>query len=132
MALVMALGTAAARAAGGTEVYGTYSIANVTDLGTEMRVTLRIRLTNNTKVGLSVTRVGLRMLGAGHPQSDVAASLPLAPRETASLDQDFTLSREAYSRWRKNTVIPLAVTYDSGGGRAITRTIALAAEEKAE
>ena len=128
--LVLALGVLVDRAAGGAaEVVGYYRVASVTDLGTEVRLTLHLRLLNNTQRELSIIRMGPRVLAAGQRAADVAASLPLEPRESREIDQDFTLSRDAYRHLRKNSPIPLAVTYQSGTGRAVTRTIALFPEE---
>jgi len=114
------------------ELRGSYQVVSVTDLGAEVHVTLHIRLTNATASTLSITKVGLRLAPAARGQADTAASLPLGPRKTGSIDQDFTISPQAYRAWRKGAPIPLALTYDSGSGRTVVRTIALVRQEVAE
>jgi len=56
---ILLLAAAAAAQTAGNEVTGFYSVRQATDLGTMVRVTLHIRLVNNTPQELSILRVDL-------------------------------------------------------------------------
>jgi len=107
------------------DVAGFYGVKNVNDLGTQVRVTLQVRLTNTGESDLSTAKLALRSsLPAG---KDHGAITPLAlrPRATASFTQDFTISRTEYEMWKKGAKPALSISTQTAGGKTLTRTIKL-------
>jgi hypothetical protein len=123
--LLLAMWAVALQAAGGNEVIGTYRVVEVASLGTDVRVTLRIRLVNNTQDDLSITQFGLRPPSGAAQSTATSAWANLRPRESASFTSDFTIPRAEYERWKKGVPPTLAVTFQPAGGREITRGVAL-------
>jgi len=111
--------------AGGNEVEGTYRVGNVTDLGPQVRVTLHIRLSNNTHGDLSVLQVALHEAAPARKAAATAAWAQLQPRKVTTVEQEFVISRREYERWSRGGSPMLEVTFQQAGGRAVTRTIVL-------
>jgi len=125
VALFLSLTTATAARAAGNEVIGSYRLEQVTDLGPQVRVTLHIRLLNNSAQNLSISKVALSDLHPGANQQAISAWAQLQPRQTTTLDQQFVVSRQEYERWRKGARPALQVALQPEAGRTVQRTILL-------
>jgi hypothetical protein len=111
--------------AAGTELVGTYRVEQVTDLGPHVRVTLHIRLINNSPQELSISRIALRDMHQRGKAAETSAWARLQPREIATVEQEFVISRAEYERWSKGARPMLQVALQPEGGREVMRTIAL-------
>jgi len=111
--------------AAGNEVVGAYWFAGVTDQGTQVCVTLHLRLVNNDSRELTISGYALRGLLPRGRQAPVTAAAHLLPREAAEFTQQFTVPRAEYERWRKGARPLLQVTLQSEEGREVTRTVEL-------
>lgn len=114
----------AARAAG-NEVVGFYRVEQVTDLGPQVRVTLYIRLTNNSAAELSITKVALRDMRQPAKPAVTSAWAQLQPREATTVEQEFVVSRAEYQSWSRGARPMLQVALQPAGGREVARTIPL-------
>lgn len=121
--LLLAAATTAQSA--GNEVVGFYRVEQVTDLGPQVRVSLHIRLVNNSPQELSITKVALHDLHQGGRPVEAAAWARLRPREGTTLEQEFVVSRAEYKSWSKGAGPALQVTFQPAEGREMMRTIAL-------
>jgi len=110
----------------GNELAGTYRVKQVTDLGSEVRVTLHIRLINNTSQNLVVTDLALRDLRRSGKAEAVPVGTSLQPREGATVEQEFVISRAEYERWSKGVRPALEVRLQPAGGREVRRAVYLA------
>lgn len=120
--LFWAIGVACAE---GNEVVGTYRVEQVTDLGSEVRLTLHIRLVNNSPQDLVLTQVSLRDLRAREKPVAVAAWARLRPREGTTVEHDFVISRAEYQSWSKGVRPTLLVGLQPGGSREVVRIVQL-------
>jgi len=123
--LVSLLLAGAALQAAGTELAGTYRVEQVTDLGSEVRVTLHIRLVNNTTQDLAVVEISLRDLHQSGERAAVPAVTRLQPREGTTVEHEFVVSRAEYERWSKGVRPALEVRLQSAGGREVRRAVYL-------
>ncbi len=123
--LVMLLAAATTADTAGNEVIGFYRVEQVTDLGSQVRVTLHIRLTNNSASELSITQVALRDLGQPGKPAASAAWARLGPREATSVDNQFVISRAEYGRWSRGGRPALRVTFQNSQGRTLMRIVSL-------
>ena len=111
--------------AAGNEVVGFYRIVQTTVLGTEVAASLQIRLVNNNQPELFVTKLALFSRTPAKKPTETAVSARLAPRESATFTEVFTVSRAEYERWRKGARPALRVTFQPSEGGEIMRTIDL-------
>ena len=125
LALCLSLTAATAARAAGNEVTGSYRVEQVTDLGPQVRVTLHIRLLNNSLQELSITRIAFRDMHRGGKPAESSAWARLQPREGATVEQQFVVPRAEYQRWSKGTRPMLQVAFQPAGGREVMRTIQL-------
>jgi len=123
--LFLLLVTGGAVCAGGRELLGTYRIEQISDLGGEVRVTMHIRLLNNSPQNLSITKIALRDTHQRRNPAGTSAWSRLEPREAATVDQEFVVSRAEYESWSKGARPMLQVAYQPAGGREVARTIVL-------
>ncbi|HUJ41262.1 MAG TPA: hypothetical protein VLW54_12010 [Candidatus Acidoferrales bacterium] len=116
--------------AAGNEVTGFYRVTQVTDLGKQVRVTLHIRLANNTRQDLSITRVGIHPSAApvAAPRDMQSSWAYLEQRQSAGMDQVFVVSRAEYTRWTHGGHPALRVEFQPAGGATQVRTIPLRPE----
>lgn len=122
--ILLCLVTMAVRAAG-NEVVGFYRVEQTTDLGSQVRVTLHIRLVNNTAQELAITKVALHDMQQRGGQAEVAAWARLEPRGATSVDNEFVISRAEYASWNRGVHPSLQVAFQPAGGREVVRTVAL-------
>ena len=101
--------------AGDQAVKGSYWVIGTTDLGTEVRVNLRIRLFNAGEDRLFITGLGLadplhRVRGSE------SKSLILEPHNPSSFTQEFTVSTREYDLWQKGHRPQLLLKIQLAGG----------------
>jgi len=123
--LLASLVAAPVRAAG-PELAGSYRIEQVTNLGGQVRVTLHVRLVNNSQGEVFVTQAALETRSRKQgPAAAAAVVTRLAPRESTTLEQQVVVSRAEYESWTKGERPSLRVALRPGTGNAVTRTISL-------
>ena len=122
---VLCFAAAAAAQTGGTEVRGFYSVGPVTDLGKEVRVTLHIRLVNNSAQELSILRVGIHDAARSGPAAETSAWARLAKSEGTTMDKQFVVSKAEYARWRHGGQPVLQVAFQPDGGSQLRRAVRL-------
>lgn len=109
----------------GNELAGTYRVEKLDDLGSELRVTLHIRLINNTAQDLGVNDFALRDLHQRARLAAIPARIRLQPREGTTLEHDFVVSRVEYESWNHRVRPTLEVRVQPAGGREVRRSIQL-------
>jgi hypothetical protein len=112
-------------AQGPHDVAGFYSMKNVNDLGSQVRVTLLVRLANTGEADLSTAKLSLRSSLPARKDHGAIAPLSLRPHGNASFTQDFTISRTEYEMWKKGARPSLSLSAQTAGGKTFTRTIKL-------
>jgi hypothetical protein len=116
-----ALGTGAT-----TIISGSYRVVDTTDLGTDVRVTLSIRLTNPGDSLLFVSKVGLLDLTpAAHGTGEVPVSVNIEPNSSSSFNQDFTIPKAAYELMEKGVRPRLILQVQPAGAAETKLTISL-------
>jgi hypothetical protein len=122
--LLLALSSPAASAA--PAVSGSYRVVDTADLGTDVRVTLSIRLTNPSDNVLLISKVGLLGLApAAHATEEVPVSVNIEPNSSSSFTQDFTIPKAAYELMGKGVRPRLILQVQSAGGAETKLVISL-------
>ena len=120
-----ALGICAPRCGAGQVVSGVYKVTETTDLGTQMRVTMYIRLTNAGDDRIFVIQARLRSFLHPGKSEDKPAGVILEPHGSAEFTQDFTISNQEYEMWSKGARPHLGLKVQVAGGTETTMTISL-------
>ena len=123
--LLLALGIHPPRGVAGQTVAGTYKVTETKDLGTQVRVTLEIRLMNASEDKLFVTQVRLRNFLLPGRIADEPAGVILEPHGSAEFTQQFTIAKQEYELWRKGARPHLGLKVQVAGGAETTMTIPL-------
>jgi len=121
--ILLALSCPAASAA--PAVSGSYRVVDTADLGTDVRVTLSIRLTNPSDNVLLISKVGLLGLApAVHATEEVPVSVNIDPNSSSSFTQDFTIPKAAYELMGKG-IRPRLILQVQSAGEDDTLTVSL-------
>ena len=125
LVLLLALGICSPRGVAGQLVSGVYKVTETTDLGTQMRVTMHIRLMNAGNDGIFVIQVRLR--GFLHPgrSEDKTVGVILEPHGSAEFTQDFIIQKQDYELWGKGVRPRVDLRMQVGGGQETTMTLEL-------
>ncbi len=106
-------------------VVGTYGVKEITDLGPESRVTLRIRLINRSDTDLSDARLTVRSF---LPLAKSAATIPpvfLRPGSDVDFTQEVIIPRAERALWEKGARLLLTIQFRNAEGKEASQTIAL-------
>ena len=132
---LFALGICSPRGVAGQLVSGVYKITQTTDLGTEVRVTMQIRLMNASDDRMFVTQVlqndvdGLvRRLREFLPHgkaTDEPVNVILEPHGSSEFTQEFTIAKQEYELWSRGARPHLGLKVQVAGGAETTITIPL-------
>ncbi len=125
LVLLLLLAVATTVKADGYEVTGFYRVTQVTDLGPQVRVSLHIRLLNNTSQNVSITHLSLHDLHAQGRPSPVPGWTTLQPRQVTTVEQQFVISKWEYQSWSKGARPMLQVALQSAGAHEVARAIPL-------
>ncbi|SRR5258708_33387207 len=123
--LLLALGIHAPQGAAGQVVSGIYKVTETADLGTQMRVTLQIRLMNAGEDRIFVTQARLRGFPHSGRSEDKPAHVILEPHGSSEFTQEFTIAKQEYELWGKGARPHLGLNVQVAGGGTTTITIPL-------
>jgi hypothetical protein len=123
--LLAALCAGIAQAADDHEVTAFYKVADSTDLGTEVRVTLQIRFVNNGDQSLTITKASLQSLWppSGKAENDLSVILP--PHKSAQATCQFVVSPNELAEWKTGMRPRLLLRLQNQDGKEITRSVVL-------
>ena len=125
LVLLLALGICSPRGVAGQILSGVYKVTETTDLVTQMRVTMHIRLMNAGGDRIFVNQARLR--GPLHPgrSEDKAVGVILEPHGSAEFTQDFIIQKQDYELWSKGELPHLGLRMQVSGAAETTMTISL-------
>jgi hypothetical protein len=94
-----------------------YQIDQVTDLGTDVRVSLRLRLMNQSDDVLLIDHIALQTFipGPNGKGQGCSTSTELGAHGSETLTQDFTISRAEYEVWQRGIRPRLALNIQVSG-----------------
>ncbi len=122
---LFALGICSPRGVAGQFVSGVYKITQTTDLGTEVRVTMQIRLMNASDDRMFVTQVRLREFLPHGKATDEPVNVILEPHGSSEFTQEFTIAKQEYELWSRGARPHLGLKVQVAGGAETTITIPL-------
>ena len=95
---------------------GFYDLVGQTSLGTEVRVSLHIRLVNHSDERLFITKLGLR--GSLRPEQieEESAAVIIEPHGSVDFTQEFILAQNRYEHWRTRVRPLLLLNMQLNGG----------------
>ncbi|PYT38538.1 MAG: hypothetical protein DMG45_23290 [Acidobacteria bacterium] len=102
-----------------------YKITQTTDLGTEVRVTMKIRLMNASDDRMFVTQVRLREFLPHGKATDEPVNVILEPHGSSEFTQEFTIAKQEYELWSRGARPHLGLKVQVAGGAETTITIPL-------
>src|SRR5438552_18928297 len=99
LVFLLVLGGAAPRGAAGQVVSGVYKVIETTDLGTQMRVTMHIRLMNAGDDRVFVIQARLREFLPHGKVTDDPLGVILEPHSGSEFTQQFTIPKQEFELW---------------------------------
>jgi hypothetical protein len=126
LALVVALFLAVpGLATNAHELSGSYIVFGKTEVGSHVRVQMRIRLVNHSLDRISVLKITFHsFLPPSKPQG-AAVSMALEPHRAGQLTQELNITRQEYELWRKGAHPRLALEIQRSDGTRRTDAIEL-------
>jgi hypothetical protein len=118
------LPTPAARAQHGNEITASYQVTDSVARASQLRVTVRFRLSNHAGQGLSVTNVSLRCMFPCSASAEELAPLLLRAHDSSDFTRTFTVSPQEFQQWQKGARPRLLLRVLTDDGKVVTRTIA--------
>lgn len=103
-----------ARASGGRDFAGFYSLTNATALGDQVRLTFSARISNYSDSEITGATVTLRGPGAPHGVYATFYDLNLSDLGTVVISQEITIPMTEYQRWKRGQVPLLAIQSAAG------------------
>jgi hypothetical protein len=121
------------QAADASRISGSYQIVEKTDLGSQTRVRLQLRLTNYGQQAVHIQRLTLWDFSHPHKGGTQPCTVILAAGASTGTMQEFTIPRAEYELWTRGTRPRLVVEVQSAHGRPVAEAIRLErVEGKAE
>lgn len=126
LAGLMVLTIGYAEASDISHLSGSYKVVHKTDLASETRIRLQLRLANHGQRDLLVKRISL-WGSHSHPvkSATAASSIVVHTGASASTTQEFTIPRADYSRWSHGKQVRLLVDVEIPGGRSAIELVRL-------
>jgi hypothetical protein len=125
LALLLVLGVGVKSTRAGQIVSGSYSVKESTDLGTQVRVTLQIHLTNAGEQRLFITQLSLQNHLRLPQVSEERAAVILEPHLGTEVTRQFTIGKDAFEALRQSVRPVLSLRIQAADGTETTVTIAL-------
>jgi hypothetical protein len=122
--LLLLLATPAARAQSGNEITASYQVTDSVANGSQLRVTLRVRLINHAEQSLTVTQVSLRGFFPVAISAETQAPVLLRAHGSSNFTPTFTISPQEFQHWQSGARPRLLLKVLTDDGRELTRTIA--------
>jgi hypothetical protein len=102
---------------------GFYSVSNAVDLGTQVRVTLAVRIFNYSSADLAGADVTLQDSVTARSDYGAFSKTSIAKDDSVKLSADFTISAREYKRWRNGGTPCLRIDYRDSRGNRLRRRI---------
>lgn len=117
-------------AAGASRLSGSYQVIQKTDLGSQTRVRLQLRLTNHGANELRIQRVTLWDFSHAYRGGTQTLAIVLRADSSAGMTQEFTIPRAEYELWTRGGRPRLVVEVQSSRGRTVAEPVRLDREFK--
>ena len=125
LALLLTLSVYQMQAAAAPVINGSYKVVDTTDLGTDVRVTLNIRLTNPGDAELFVTQASLRGVPPFEQSGEAAVSVILDAHGSSRFTQQFTIPKTEYDLLHKGVRLYVSLKVQAAGGDETIVTVVL-------
>jgi hypothetical protein len=107
------------------QLSGSYRIVETKDLGTKVRVTLELHLSNFGPDRLFITQLGVRNPVRPVQLVENGPTVIVEPEASAEFTQEFTVDKGEYESWLQGSRPRLSITLQSSSGAQATITISL-------
>lgn len=109
---------------------GTYRVLEKTDVGSQTRVRIQLRLTNREARQLHIERFTLWDFSHPHQGGTRPCAVVLNAGASVETTQEFLIPHAEYELWARGTRPRLVVEVESSHGRTVAQPVRLAAEFK--
>jgi hypothetical protein len=107
------------------QLSGSYKIVETKDLGTKVRVTLELHLSNPGLDRLLITQLGLRNPLRPPQVEDSGPAIAVEAQASSEFTREFNVDKDEYQLWLKGSRPRLSVTFQSSDGTQATIIISL-------
>jgi len=114
-----------AQAAADQRVRGFYEVTQIVDLGSQVRVSLRLRLSNRGDDTLYIQGLTLRSFSPAPERQARSVSVLLRPHASEVTTQEFTISHSEYELWLRGVRPRLVLEMQSSDKNKLTEAIQL-------
>jgi len=104
---------------------GNYKITENTDLGSEVRVTLQINLSNSGTTSLTIIRVGLHSISAPGQLVAASSNLVVHSHSQSQVSLQFLIPKKDFTQWQSGPHQQFLLTYKPTGGKSTLISIPL-------
>lgn len=118
------------QASDASRISGSYQVVEKTDIGSQVRVRLELRLTNHGQRELHIQRLTLWDFSHPHKGGSQPCTIVLGSDASASTTQEFTIPRAEYELWTRGTRPRLVVEMQSSRGHTTAEAVRLDRELK--
>jgi hypothetical protein len=125
LVLLLFLGIAVKGTGAGQIVSGSYSVRETIELGTQVRVTLQIHLSNAGEQRLLITQISLQNPLRLPQVSEERSAIILAPHVGTEVTRQFTIAKDEFEFMRQSTRPRLSLRIEGADGAETTVTIVL-------
>jgi hypothetical protein len=112
-------------ASGASRLSGSYQVVQKTDLGSQTRIRLQLRLTNRGSNELRIQRLTLWDFSHAYRGGMQRLAIILRAGASAGTTQEFTIPRAEYELWTRGTRPRLVVELQSAHGRTTAEPVRL-------
>ncbi len=109
----------------GRDFAGFYDVKDATDLGSEVQLTLLLRLFNYSDAEVADATLTLRDSLLRQKSYGSFPSVSVGDRQSVRLSGGFTIPHREYERWQRGAVPNLIIEFKDAAGKSIRRRIEL-------
>jgi hypothetical protein len=118
------------QASDASRISGSYEVVGKTDIGSQTRVRLQLRLTNHEPRELRVQRLTVWDFSHPHKGGTQPCTIVLGAGASVGTTQEFTIPRAEFEMWTRGTRPRLVVEVQSSRGRITAEAVRLDREFK--
>lgn len=123
--LLLSVFVAGTANAAGISISGSYEIVDKTDLGSQVKVVVRLHLTNRDQTAVSCRGVLLSDFAYRHTGNSHTSPVTVRPGASQEILQEFVIPRSEYDQWQKGLRPRVILDLQTATGTNLTQAVRL-------
>lgn len=111
--------------AAGVSISGSYEIVDKTTLGSQVKVVVRVHLTNSDRMAVSCRGVLLSDFGYPHTKNSLTSPVTIHAGASQEVLQEFVIPHSQYDQWQKGLRPRVILDLQTPTGTKMTQAIRL-------